>query len=165
MANRIGVLYLGRLAEVSESKTLFREPRHPYTRMLLDAVPDLEMTGRQRKPVEGEIPNPIDPPPGCTFHPRCPFVFDRCRVEVPPLCPTASAKPLATVWRKAESDADSAALRFVQDIQDGGNMPQENWVDEVLAFWFEELGPADWYAGGEELDGKIRQRFTSCTTG
>jgi len=87
MANRIGVLYLGRLAEVSESKTLFLEPRHPYTRMLLDAVPDLEMTGRQRKQVEGEIPNPIDPPPGCTFHPRCPFVFERCRVEVPPLLP------------------------------------------------------------------------------
>jgi peptide/nickel transport system ATP-binding protein len=87
MANRIGVLYLGRLAEVSESKTLFRQPRHPYTRMLLDAVPDLEMTGRQRKPVEGEIPNPIDPPPGCPFHPRCPFVFDRCRVEVPRLLP------------------------------------------------------------------------------
>ena len=87
MANRIGVLYLGRLAEVSDSKTLFRQPRHPYTRMLLDAVPDLEMTGRQRKPVEGEIPNPIDPPPGCPFHPRCPFVFDRCRVEVPPLLP------------------------------------------------------------------------------
>jgi len=87
MANRIGVLYLGRLAEVSESKTLFREPRHPYTRMLLDAVPDLEMTGRQRKQVEGEIPNPIDPPAGCTFHPRCPFVFERCRVEVPPLLP------------------------------------------------------------------------------
>jgi peptide/nickel transport system ATP-binding protein len=85
MANRIGVLYLGRLAEISEAKTLFRQPRHPYTRMLLDAVPDLEMTGRQRKKVEGEIPNPIDPPPGCTFHPRCPFAFDRCRVEVPSL--------------------------------------------------------------------------------
>jgi peptide/nickel transport system ATP-binding protein len=87
MANRIGVLYLGRLAEVSESKTMFRQPRHPYTRMLLDAVPDIEMTGRQRKKVEGEIPNPIDPPPGCTFHPRCPFAFERCRVEVPALLP------------------------------------------------------------------------------
>jgi peptide/nickel transport system ATP-binding protein len=87
MANRIGVLYLGRLAEISEAKTLFRQPRHPYTRMLLDAVPDLEMTGRQRKKVEGEIPNPIDPPPGCTFHPRCPFAFDRCRVEIPLLLP------------------------------------------------------------------------------
>jgi peptide/nickel transport system ATP-binding protein len=70
MANRIGVLYLGRLAEVAESKTLFLQPKHPYTRMLLDAVPDLEMTGRKRKRVEGEIPNPIDPPSGCAFHPR-----------------------------------------------------------------------------------------------
>jgi peptide/nickel transport system ATP-binding protein len=87
MANRIGVLYLGRLAEVSEAKTLFREPRHPYTRMLLDAVPDLEMAGRQRKKVEGEIPNPINPPSGCTFHPRCPFMFDRCEVEIPALLP------------------------------------------------------------------------------
>jgi peptide/nickel transport system ATP-binding protein len=85
MANRIGVLYLGRLAELAESKTLFARPQHPYTRMLLDAVPDLEMTGRKRRRVEGEIPNPIDPPPGCAFHPRCPFAFDRCRVEIPRL--------------------------------------------------------------------------------
>ena len=87
MANRIGVLYLGRLAEVSESKTLFREPKHPYTRMLLDAVPDLEMSGRKRKQVEGEIPNPIDPPSGCAFHPRCPFIFERCPREIPALLP------------------------------------------------------------------------------
>ena len=51
--------------------------------MLLDAVPDLEMAGRQRKPVDGEIPNPIAPPAGCTFHPRCPFAADRCRSELP----------------------------------------------------------------------------------
>ncbi|MGH6816433.1 MAG: oligopeptide/dipeptide ABC transporter ATP-binding protein, partial [Hyphomicrobiaceae bacterium] len=57
----------------------------PYTRMLLDAVPDLEMSGRPRKMIEGEIPNPIDPPPGCTFHPRCPYQNDRCRREAPPL--------------------------------------------------------------------------------
>jgi peptide/nickel transport system ATP-binding protein len=85
MANRIGVLYLGRLAEVAEAKMLFRQPRHPYTRMLLDAVPDLEMTGRTRKKVEGEIPNPIEPPSGCAFHPRCPFQFDRCVREIPAL--------------------------------------------------------------------------------
>ena len=83
MATRIGVMYLGRVVEVSDSKELFRAPKHPYTRMLLDAVPDLEMTGRERKPVEGEIPNPINPPTGCTFHPRCPFVNDRCRKEIP----------------------------------------------------------------------------------
>ena len=71
------------MVEVSDSKELFKKPKHPYTRMLLDAVPDLEMTGRERKPVEGEIPNPINPPSGCTFHPRCPFVNDRCRKEIP----------------------------------------------------------------------------------
>lgn len=83
MANRIGVLYLGALVEVAESKTLFKNPQHPYTRMLLDAVPDLEMMGRERKEIEGEIPNPINPPSGCTFHPRCPFANDRCKMEVP----------------------------------------------------------------------------------
>jgi len=85
MANRIGVLYLGALVEIAESKTLFSDPKHPYTRMLFDAVPDLAMTGRERKRVEGEIPNPINPPSGCTFHPRCPYVNDRCKREVPKL--------------------------------------------------------------------------------
>jgi peptide/nickel transport system ATP-binding protein len=83
MANRIGVMYLGRLVEVAPAREMFARPRHPYTRMLLDAVPDLDLTGRKRKPVEGEVPNPIDPPPGCPFHPRCPSAFERCRVEVP----------------------------------------------------------------------------------
>ena len=85
MATEIGVLYLGRLAEVGEAEALFATPKHPYTRMLLDAVPDIEMTGRRRRPVEGEIPSPIDPPPGCPFHPRCPFANERCRTEVPGL--------------------------------------------------------------------------------
>ncbi len=85
MASRIGVLYLGRLVEVAEGKTLFKDPKHPYTKMLLDAVPDLEMTGRQRQPVEGEIPNPIDPPSGCTFHPRCALANTRCKSENPSL--------------------------------------------------------------------------------
>jgi peptide/nickel transport system ATP-binding protein len=83
MANRIGVMYLGRLVEVAPAREMFAKPKHPYTRMLLDAVPDLDLTGRKRKPVEGEVPNPIDPPPGCPFHPRCPFAFERCRVEMP----------------------------------------------------------------------------------
>ena len=88
MATRIGVLYLGRLVEVAQGKRLFQEPQHPYTRMLLDAVPDLALSGRRRRPVEGEIPNPISPPPGCAFHPRCPLTFDRCRVEIPQPRPT-----------------------------------------------------------------------------
>jgi peptide/nickel transport system ATP-binding protein len=85
MASRIGVMYLGRLVEVSQGRQLFSNPRHPYTRMLLDAVPDVAMTGKSREGVKGEIPNPISPPSGCTFHPRCPLVFDRCRVENPPV--------------------------------------------------------------------------------
>jgi peptide/nickel transport system ATP-binding protein len=83
MAGRIGVVYLGRMVELAPTADLFRGPRHPYTRMLLDALPDLEMTGRPRKMVEGEIPSPIAPPPGCAFHPRCPLANDRCRQEVP----------------------------------------------------------------------------------
>ncbi len=83
MATRVGVLYLGRLVEVAPAADLFRAPQHPYTRMLLDAVPDLGMTGRQRTPVHGEIPNPISPPTGCTFHPRCPLAEPRCRETRP----------------------------------------------------------------------------------
>jgi len=83
MATRIGVMYLGRLVEVAPGRQLFSAPRHPYTRMLLDAVPDLDMTGRPRKPVLGEIPNPITPPSGCPFNPRCPLANGRCRTEVP----------------------------------------------------------------------------------
>ncbi|MGV7033319.1 ABC transporter ATP-binding protein [Methylobacterium symbioticum] len=85
MATRIGVMYLGRLVEVGPKAGIFASPRHPYTRMLLDAVPDLAHIGRARTPVSGEIPNPIDPPPGCTFNPRCPHANDRCRSEVPAL--------------------------------------------------------------------------------
>jgi len=91
MAARIGVMYLGRIVEIAPTQELFAAPRHPYARMLLDAVPDLAMTGRPRKMVEGEIPNPISPPPGCAFNPRCPAVMDRCRRDVPELTATASA--------------------------------------------------------------------------
>ncbi|MGA2293511.1 oligopeptide/dipeptide ABC transporter ATP-binding protein, partial [Bradyrhizobium sp.] len=85
MANRIGVMYLGRIVEIAQGRELFANPKMPYTRMLLGAVPDLAMSGRQRIPVQGEIPNPIDPPPGCAFNPRCPLAFDRCRKEAPAL--------------------------------------------------------------------------------
>ena len=83
MAHRIGVMYLGRLVEVQETEAMFTAPLHPYTRLLIDAVPSLEEIGRDRVPVQGEVPSPIDPPPGCTFHPRCPLVMERCRKEAP----------------------------------------------------------------------------------
>ena len=83
MATRVGVMYLGRLIEIGETDALFARPRHPYTRMLLDAVPDLTMSGRPRIAIGGEPPNPIDPPPGCPFHPRCPRAIAICKIERP----------------------------------------------------------------------------------
>ncbi len=83
VSTTVGVMYLGRLVEWAPTRTLFDSPRHPYTRMLLDAIPDLEMTGRARTPVAGEVPSPINPPSGCPFHPRCPLAQDRCRSEMP----------------------------------------------------------------------------------
>jgi peptide/nickel transport system ATP-binding protein len=85
MADEVGVMYLGRLVERAPKAQLFATPRHPYTRMLLDALPDLEMTGTKRTPVAGEVPNPLDPPSGCVFHPRCQHANDRCRTEKPVL--------------------------------------------------------------------------------
>jgi peptide/nickel transport system ATP-binding protein len=85
VADRVGVMYLGKIVEFAPVAQLFAAPRHPYTRMLLDAVPDLGMTGKPRTPVAGEVPNPLAPPPGCAFHPRCPHANERCRREVPPL--------------------------------------------------------------------------------
>ena len=85
MAHRIGVMYLGRLVEVQDTEALFEAPLHPYTRLLIDAVPSLEEIGRERTPVQGEVPSPINPPSGCTFHPRCPLVMDICRRESPAL--------------------------------------------------------------------------------
>jgi peptide/nickel transport system ATP-binding protein len=84
ISDYVGVMYLGRLVEWAPAHELFTRPQHPYTRMLLEAIPDLEMSGRDRTPVGGEVPSPIDPPSGCHFHPRCPFAdADRCRREVP----------------------------------------------------------------------------------
>ena len=95
MAHRIGVMYLGRLVEIGAADALFDAPRHPYTRMLLDAVPDLDMSGRPRKMIEGEVPNPLAPPAGCSFHPRCPFANERCRRERPHLVGWHELAPVA----------------------------------------------------------------------
>jgi peptide/nickel transport system ATP-binding protein len=91
IADRVGVMYLGRVVELAEAERLFAAPRHPYTRMLMDAIPDLGMTGKPRTPVAGEVPNPLAPPGGCAFHPRCPHANDRCRAERPALAGPVTA--------------------------------------------------------------------------
>ncbi len=83
VADQVGVMYLGRLVELADKAELFTNPRHPYTRMLLDAIPDIHMSGRARTPVQGEVPNPLEPPGGCSFHPRCPQALPRCATERP----------------------------------------------------------------------------------
>jgi peptide/nickel transport system ATP-binding protein len=83
MADRIGVLYLGRLVEEASPSDLFGNTKHPYTKMLLEAAPKMDGFGREAALPEGEIPDPINPPSGCAFHPRCPISVDRCRNERP----------------------------------------------------------------------------------
>ncbi len=83
VSDEVGVMYLGRLVELADKQTLFATPRHPYTRMLLDAIPKMHDTGRARTPVQGEVPNPLNPPTGCAFHPRCPHANARCKAERP----------------------------------------------------------------------------------
>jgi peptide/nickel transport system ATP-binding protein len=83
VSDQVGVMYLGRLVELADKRSLFSNPQHPYTQMLLDAIPKMHDTGRARTPVQGEVPNPLNPPTGCTFHPRCPQATDICRAERP----------------------------------------------------------------------------------
>ena len=85
VADEVGVMYLGRLVEVADKAQLLEAPQHPYTRMLLEAIPKMKRAGEARTPVQGEVPNPLNPPTGCTFHPRCPHANARCKAERPQL--------------------------------------------------------------------------------
>ncbi|MBN8939346.1 MAG: ATP-binding cassette domain-containing protein [Rhizobiales bacterium] len=85
VADRVAILYLGRIVELAPAEELFAEPNHPYTQALLAEVPRVDTGKRQFKPIEGEIPSPLNPPPGCHFHPRCPFAMARCKTDVPAL--------------------------------------------------------------------------------
>ncbi len=96
LTHRVAVMYLGKIVEVAERKALFADPHHPYTRALLSAVPIPDpATKRDRIILRGDVPSPIRPPPGCRFHTRCPYVFDRCRSEEPMLRPLGSTGQLA----------------------------------------------------------------------
>ena len=85
MADDIAIMYLGRFVETGPAEEVFANPRHPYTRLLLETIPDVQQPNRDRQPLSGEVPSPIDPPPGCPFHPRCPQAEARCRESRPAL--------------------------------------------------------------------------------
>ncbi|MGD9763654.1 MAG: ABC transporter ATP-binding protein [Candidatus Binatia bacterium] len=99
IARRVAIMYLGRIVELAESKTLYADPHHPYTRALLSAVPSTDPASRrERIALRGEVPSPVDPPPGCPFHPRCAYAEARCRHEVPALVGTAAHKVACHVF-------------------------------------------------------------------
>ena len=85
MSDHLAIMYLGRFVESGPAEEVFGRPRHPYTRLLLETIPDVEQPNRQRRPLSGEVPSPIAPPPGCAFHPRCAIAVERCRTEAPAL--------------------------------------------------------------------------------
>ena len=108
LTHRVAVMYLGKIVEVADRRTLFSRPHHPYTRALLSAVPVPDPTAkRQRMILTGDVPSPIHPPSGCRFHTRCPFAFDRCRSEEPVLRPVAEGQ--VSACHLDEPDPQAAA--------------------------------------------------------
>lgn len=86
MSDRMGVMYVGKIVEAGSRKEIYRNPQHPYTQFLLDAIPAPDPTKRKKRDIlKGEVPSPINPPPGCRFHPRCPYARDICKREEPEL--------------------------------------------------------------------------------
>ncbi|MFQ5831594.1 MAG: ABC transporter ATP-binding protein [Candidatus Thorarchaeota archaeon] len=94
-ADDIAIMYTGRLMELAPTDVLFAEPLHPYTQELLKAVPDVTKPEKKLSWIPGAPPDLVDPPPGCMFHPRCPYVMDICKVEVPPLIPSKTGGVVA----------------------------------------------------------------------
>lgn len=99
ISDSVAIMYLGRIVEMAKKETIFRQPTHPYTRALLDSVPQPDPRRRRAHvPIQGEIPSPVNPPRGCPFHPRCPYMIEECKQAVPPLDPfTGSGDPTHVV--------------------------------------------------------------------
>jgi len=105
-------MYLGLVVETAPTRRLWAAPMHPYTEALIDAIPRV---GVKRMPdaLPGEVPDPAQPPPGCRFHPRCPYVFDRCRTEAPPLTRIRDVRHVAC-WLFEPGDSERAPASFAR---------------------------------------------------
>jgi peptide/nickel transport system ATP-binding protein len=98
IADRVAVMYLGRIVETADTDALFEAPAHPYTRALLDEVPRIDMRKKRFAVLKGEVPSPLNPPSGCHFHPRCPRMEDICKTERPPLLAVGPAHEAACLF-------------------------------------------------------------------
>ena len=104
VSHRIAVMYVGKLVEITDTQTLFSNPQHPYTEALLSAVPTPDpLASKEKIILAGDVPSPINPPSGCRFHTRCPYVMEQCKHEDPPLKNVASGHQVACHLRDAAS--------------------------------------------------------------
>ncbi|HEY3291404.1 MAG TPA: dipeptide ABC transporter ATP-binding protein [Anaerolineae bacterium] len=113
ISDRVGVMYLGKMVELTDRESVFREPLHPYTKALLSAIPIPDPTiHRERIILQGDVPSPINPPSGCNFHPRCPWAIDKCKTDIPPL---EEMRPghLAACWVARQRIDDEKQLKPV----------------------------------------------------
>ena len=130
MSDRIAVMYLGRIVEEAPTEVLFATPRHPYTQLLLDTIPNVSSPHRDRVVVAGEVPSPVNPPSGCTFHPRCPHADGRCKAERPEVLSWADGTRTAC-HRVEEAGGKPAGTRSGQG---GSQVRRDDAVGAQLQF-------------------------------
>ena len=140
IANRVAVMYLGRIVETAPAEELFANPRHPYTRALLSAIPlPQPRARRERQLLEGDVPSPIAPPPGCHLHPRCAYAIERCRRERPELGSGTAHATACHRWRElppaaaaAMAEAPAPRLeRLMAKFARGTDIPRPTVVDTL----------------------------------